>query len=150
MCETQNQRLTDVALQILPSPVVASEFFRSLLGRGIADSHLWWVNTTLYLSDLSNEEWLVLEPLLETPKRAGRPPVHDLRRMVNAIFYLLRTGVQWRMMPREYPPWGSVYDHYAQWRDTGTWERINTALRERHRHATGRAPQPSAAIIDSH
>ena len=75
--------------------------------------------------------------------------MHDLRRIVNAIFYLLRTGIQWRMMPREYPPWSSVYYHYAQWRDAGTWEHINTALRERHRMAIGRTPQPTAAIIDS-
>jgi putative transposase len=107
------------------------------------------VNTTLYLSDLSNEEWVILEPLLQKPKRAGRPPVHDLRLIVNAIFYLMQTGIQWRMMPREYPPWRSVYYHYAQWRDTGCWERINTALRERHRHAIGRTPQPTAAVIDS-
>ena len=75
--------------------------------------------------------------------------MHDVRRIVNAIFYLMRTGIQWRMMPREYPPWGSVYYHYAQWRDTGLWERINTALRERHRAAIGRTPQPTAAVIDS-
>ena len=75
--------------------------------------------------------------------------MHDLRLIVNAIFYLMQTGIQWRMMPREYPPWRSVYYHYAQWRDTGCWERINTALRERHRGAIGRTPRPSAAILDS-
>jgi putative transposase len=68
---------------------------------------------------------------------------------VDAVFYLLRTGCQWRAMPHEYPPRSTVFYHFAKWRSRGTWERINTALRERHRLLKGRKPQPTAAIIDS-
>src|ERR671929_374848 len=83
-------------------------------------------------------------------RQAGRPPqLFGLRRIVEAVFYLLRTGCQWRAMPHEYPPWPTVFHHFAKWRNQGTWERINTALRERHRVLNGRKPQPTAAIIDS-
>ena len=68
---------------------------------------------------------------------------------MDAVFYLLRTGCQWRAVPHEFPPWPTVFYHYAKWRSQGTWERVNAALRERHRVAGGRKPQPTAAIIDS-
>ena len=71
------------------------------------------------------------------------------RRIADAVFYLLRTGCQWRALPHEFPPWPTVYYHYGRWRRSGIWERVNTGLRERHRAAIGRDRQPSAAIIDS-
>ena len=80
---------------------------------------------------------------------AGREQTYELRQIVNAIFYLLRGGIQWRMMPHEYPRYRIVFYHDAKWRRDGTWERINQILRERQRVAQGRPPQPSAAIIDS-
>ena len=107
------------------------------------------MNTHPYPSDLSDEEWAILGPLITPGKQAGHPQLFGLRRIVEAVFYLLRTGCQWRAMPHEYPPWPTVFYHFAKWRNQGTWERINTALRERHRVLNGRKPQPTAAIIDS-
>jgi len=107
------------------------------------------MNTHPYPSDLSDEEWAILGPLVTPDRQAGHPRLFELRRVVDAVFYLLRTGCQWRAMPHEYPPWPTVFYHFAKWRNQGTWERINTVLRERHRVAKGRKPQPTAAIIDS-
>ena len=102
-----------------------------------------------YASDLTDEEWALLEPLLTRTHPAGRKQAYSLRRVVDAVFYLLRNGAQWRFLPREYPPRDAVFYHYARWRRDGTWERINTGLRERHRQRIGRPRQQSAAIIDS-
>src|SRR3954447_22389419 len=102
-----------------------------------------------YASDLSDAEWAILGPLITPGKQAGHPQVLELRRIVEAVFYLLRAGCQWRALPHDFPPWAAVFYHYAKWRRQGTWERINAALRERHRLAIGRQAQPSAAIIDS-
>src|SRR4051812_33112761 len=102
-----------------------------------------------YASDLNDAEWALLEPLVPRSHPAGRRQTYPLRRIVDAIFYLLRTGVQWRLLPHEYPPRCTVFDHYAQWREDGTWEHVNQALRESYRRAIGRSPQPRAAIIDS-
>lgn len=107
------------------------------------------MSKSLYPSDLSDEEWSILEPLLARKSKVGHPPDYELRDVVNAIRYLVRTGAPWRYLPRDYPPWPAVYYHFAKWRDDGTWERITQALRERHRGEVGRSPQPSAAIIDS-
>ena len=107
------------------------------------------MNNSLYPSDLTNDEWSILHPLLARQSKVGRRLTYDLRGIVSAIFYLLRTGAQWRLLPREYPPWRAVYHHFAKWRRDGTWERVNQALRERYRTMLGRSPQPSAAIIDS-
>jgi putative transposase len=102
-----------------------------------------------YASDLSDAEWALLAPLVPRSHPAGRRQTYPLRRIVDAISYLLRTGAQWRLLPHEYPPRCTVFYHYAQWREDGTWERVNHALRESYRRAIGRSPQPSAAIIDS-
>lgn len=102
-----------------------------------------------YPTDLSDAQWATLEPLVPAPKSGGRPPKHPRREIVNAMFYVLRGGIAWRAMPHDLPPWQTVYDYFWQWRDDGTWERINTALRERVRVRKGREAQPSAGIIDS-
>ena len=107
------------------------------------------MNAQPYSSDLSDEEWAILGPLITPGIQAGHPQTIELRRIVDAAFYLLRTGCQWRAIPQEFPPWSTVFYHYAKWRRHGIWERINTVLRERHRIARGRTPQPTAAIIDS-
>jgi putative transposase len=107
------------------------------------------MTTCPYPSDLTDEEWTILAPLIAPGKQAGHPQGLDLRRIVDAAFYLLRTGCQWRALPHDFPPWTAVFYHYAKWRRRGTWERINAALRERQRLAQGRPAQPSAAIIDS-
>lgn len=100
-------------------------------------------------SELSDQEWAILAPLLPPSKPGGRPRTVDLRVILNGIFYVLRSGCQWRMLPRDYGPWSTVYAYLRKWRLDGTWERIHTTLRERVRQQVGRQPTPSAAIIDS-
>src|SRR5687768_8398648 len=103
----------------------------------------------VYPSDLSDAEFACLEPDLPERKRCGRPWLHPRRAILDAVFYLVRTGCQWRALPREYPPWSTVHDWFRRWRLDGLWERLNGALRERLRVGVGRDPQPSAAIVDS-
>jgi len=103
-----------------------------------------------YPSDLSDAEWQKVEPHLPTRKSPrGRKREHPLREIVNAIFYVLRSGCAWRMMPHDLPPWKTVYHYFRLWRLDGTWARVNDALRIELRVASGRDPQPSAAILDS-
>jgi len=102
-----------------------------------------------YPTDLSDAEWALLEPLVPAVLPGGRPPRHDRREIVDAILYVLRTGCQWRALPHDLPPWGTVWWYCRQWREAGVWERINTVLREQVRVRLGRQPTPSAAILDS-
>lgn len=102
-----------------------------------------------YPTDLTDAEWAVLEPLVPAAKPGGRPPTHDRRELVNGMLYVLRSGEAWRLLPHDLPPWQTVYHYFRLWRLDGTWERITTALRERDRVQVGRAPTPSAAILDS-
>lgn len=102
-----------------------------------------------YPSDLSDEEWAILEPLIPPAKPGGRPRTTDMREVMNALFYLDRTGAQWRALPHDFPPWSTVWSYFRIWRNDGTWERMHTALREQVRVKQGREPTPSAAIIDS-
>ncbi len=102
-----------------------------------------------YPSDLSDEEWALLEPLLASSERRGRPPKWPARRVADAVFYLLRSGCAWRMLPREYPPWQTVYYHFRRWRIDGRLRRAHDALRAKVRAREGRARDPSAAVIDS-
>lgn len=102
-----------------------------------------------YPTDLSDKEWKYIEPHIPTPKGHGRPRVHSLREILDAIFYVLRSGCQWRLLPHDFPRWPTVYWYFRKWRIDGTWERINRALRERLRVRSKRDPQPSAAIVDS-
>jgi putative transposase len=108
-----------------------------------------------YPSDMTDEQWEVLGPLI-SPSHGGRPRTIDLRPIVNGIFYRNRSGCQWRMLPRDFGPWGTVYYYFAKWAKDGTWERFNAALREQVRRCTinpttqqGREPTPSAGSIDS-
>jgi putative transposase len=102
-----------------------------------------------YPSDVSDAEWAVLEPMLPARKRTGRPPMINRREVVNAIFYLLRTGCQWRYLPDGFPNYNTVYWYFQKWTDDGTWLRLNDALRRRVRSQAGRNPEPSAGSIDS-
>ena len=103
-----------------------------------------------YLTDLSDEEWACLEPHLPAPKANGRPRVYPLREILNAIFYVVRSGCSWRLLPHDFPPWRSVYHYFRQFRLDGTWARVHAALRERVRVVgLKRNPQPSAGIVDS-
>ncbi len=103
----------------------------------------------VYPSDLSNEEWAMLDPLIPPGKPGGRPREVDMRAVLNGIFYVLRSGCAWRTLPRDYPPRSTVYGYFALFRDEGVWERIMTTLRERCRVQVGREATPSAGIIDS-
>jgi len=103
-----------------------------------------------YTSDLTDERWERIEPLLGLRRKGpGRPLELEMRAVVDAIFYVLRTGCQWEELPKSYPNHNSVYYHYAKWRDDGTWQRVNGALCQEERTRQQRTPQPSAAIIDS-
>jgi putative transposase len=107
------------------------------------------MSSIVYPSDLSNREWALLEPLLPAAKPGGRPRSVNLRRVLNGVFYLLRSGCAWRYLPREYGRWSTVFHYFRLWRRSSTWERIHAVLRERFRCRMGREATPSAAIIDS-
>ncbi len=102
-----------------------------------------------YPSDLTDAQWKRIEPLIPPAKPGGRDRAHAMRDIVDALFYVLRSGCSWRMLPHDLPPWQTVYTYFQQWRDDGIIERIHTALRQQVRLEAGREPEPSAAIIDS-
>ena len=102
-----------------------------------------------YPTDLTDAEWSYIEPHLPAPKGHGRPRTHDLREILNAVFYVLRSGCQWRLLPHDFPRWPTVYHYFRTWRSAGTWEKINRAIRERLRVRLRRDPHPSAGVVDS-
>jgi putative transposase len=106
------------------------------------------MSNQLYDTDLTDEQFALIEPFLPKPKRMGRPPA-DLREVVNAILYLVRTGCQWRLLPKDFPPWSTVHTWFRRFRDDGTWERINEALRQKVRLKAGRHPSPRSSAADS-
>jgi putative transposase len=101
-----------------------------------------------YPSDLTDEQWAIIEPLIPV-YTVGRPRINDMREILNAILYLNRSGCQWDMLPHDLPAKSTVYNHFAQWRDDGTWQRIMDALRQQVRVAVQKQPSPSAGSIDS-
>jgi putative transposase len=102
-----------------------------------------------YPSDLTDEQWQLIEPLLPAPRRVGRPRRICRRQVINAILYVNRTGCQWRQLPRDFPNWRTVYHLFWHWQLWNLWQEIHDRLRERVRRAAGRKPTPSAAILDS-
>ena len=102
-----------------------------------------------YSTDLSDTEWRIIEPLVPAQQQRGRKIVYERREILNAIFYLNRSGCTWRMLPHDLPPYRTVSHYYQQWRRDGTWQAIVDALRSQVRLAEGRDAQPSAAILDS-
>ncbi len=107
------------------------------------------MNRKKYPSDLTDDQWNELTPLLPGAKPGGRPRTVELREVMNGILYVLRAGCPWRMVPHDLPPWETLYKYFRQWTKDGTWERIHETLRPKVREAEGRDPTPSAAIIDS-
>lgn len=106
--------------------------------------------TCLYTSDMNDEQWNIIEPLLPLEHDGpGRPIELNMRQVVNAIFYIARTGCQWEYLPKDYPNYHSVYYHYRKLCQDGTWRRINTALRKLDRQRRGRDEEPTAGIMDS-
>jgi transposase len=102
-----------------------------------------------YQSDVTDKEWRVIEALVPRPKKKGRPWSWPLREIVNAIFYVMRSGCPWRLLPGDFPPWGTVYRWFVAWRDASVFEKINHALVMIDRELAGREASPTAAIIDS-
>jgi len=102
-----------------------------------------------YPTDLSDKEWALIEHLVPEAKSGGRPADYPRREILNSIFYLLRSGCSWRMLPHDLPPWRIVYHYFRQWRQDGTWQHIHDLLRGDVRAAAGKHRQPSAGIIDS-
>lgn len=107
----------------------------------------------MYPSDLTDGQWSKLEPLLQegvgNRRGGGRPRKYALRRVTEAVLYVVKTGCQWRQMPVDFPPWQTVYQQFRAWRMRGTWERVSRSLREQGRQAAGRNATPTVAIIDS-
>src|SRR4051812_37272167 len=101
-----------------------------------------------YPSDLTDAQWDVIQPLIPV-NTVGRPRINDMREILNAILYLNRSGCQWDMLPHDLPAKSTVYNHFAQWRDDGTWQRIMDALRQQVRVAVQKQSSPSAGSIDS-
>jgi putative transposase len=102
-----------------------------------------------YPTDLTDAQWNLIEPHVRATLGPGRPRTLDIREVVNAIFYLNRTGCQWEMLPKDFPNHNSVRYYFDKWTYDGTWQRINDRLRDAARQRLARDPQPTAAIIDS-
>jgi len=102
-----------------------------------------------YPTDLTDRQWRRLEPQLPPAQPGGRPRSVGMRELVDAILYILRNGITWRALPHDFPPWQTAYHYFSAWRADGTWEAIHDALRQEVRLSDGRAPTPSAAILDS-
>ena len=102
-----------------------------------------------YASDLTDEEWALIVRWMPARRHLGRPREVSLREVVQAIFYLLSTGCQWRALPKEFPPYSTVQSYFYTWRDTGRWQKIVRALVRQARRKLGRKQTPTAAVIDS-
>jgi transposase len=102
-----------------------------------------------YASDLTDAEWALIEPHMPAAKRLGRPRETELRAVLDAILYIARSGCQWRMLPKDFPPFTTVQGYFYHWRDHGLFEKINFALLLQAREAAGREASPSAGVIDS-
>lgn len=102
-----------------------------------------------YPSDLTDREWEYIKEMIPKAKPGGRPRQLDMREVLNAIFYVVRGGIAWRMLPKDFPKWKSVYHYFREWKRSGAWKRLHDRLRKLARRAAGRHPQPSAAILDS-
>lgn len=102
-----------------------------------------------YPSDLTDKQWEIIKPLIPKAKLGGRGRTTDIREVLNAVFYVLKSGCDWRMMPHDFPKWQTVYDYFNNWKEDGTWEKIHNKLRDKVRLKAGKHKQPTAGIIDS-
>ncbi len=102
-----------------------------------------------YDTDLTDQQWALIEGLLPTPKFGGRPRTTNVRRAIDGILYLLKTGCQWRQLPNDFPPWRTVYGYFAEWGAVGVWKNIQRKLYFATRQSEGRNKYPSAVVIDS-
>ena len=102
-----------------------------------------------YPSDVTDEQWAILEPMIPPARPGGRPREVDIREVVNALFYRNRNGCGWRALPHDFPAWKTVYNYFQWWQWDGTWEKMLKNLREQVRVAAGREPTPRVAVLDS-
>ena len=102
-----------------------------------------------YPDDITDKEWALIEPALKNTEPSGRKPKYERREVMNAIFYLVRTGCSWRHLPHEFPPWNIVYTQFTRWRDRGVFEKMHDRVKERVREYFGRNAKASGGIIDS-
>jgi len=107
------------------------------------------MNNQLYPTDLTDSQWDIIRELIPPAKPGGRPRTLDMRMVINAILYVVVGGIKWRMLPREYPKWKSVYHYFRVWRDNGDWQRIHDTLRAQVRQREGRHKHPTAGCLDS-
>jgi putative transposase len=98
---------------------------------------------------MTDEEWAILEPLIPDSGSGGRPRSANMHEVMNGIFYVFRGGIPWRFLPKEFPPWKTVYHYFRLWKMDGTWEMMNARLREQVRRRSGRETTPSAGVMDS-
>lgn len=103
----------------------------------------------MYDSDLSNEEWAIIAHHFEPKDRRGNAHKHSKKSMVDAILYVVKGGITWRLLPHDFPPWKTVYDHFRRWNKQGTWAAALDEITQLHRQKAGREPTPSYGIIDS-
>jgi len=103
----------------------------------------------LYPTDMIDSQWDIIQQMIPPAKSGGRPRTLDMRQVINAILYLVVSGIQWRMLPKDYPKWSSVYYYFKIWRDDGTWQRIHDTLRAEVRRKEGRHKHPTAGSLDS-
>ena len=102
-----------------------------------------------YPTDLTDSQWVIIQELIPPAKPGGRPRSLDMRQIVNATLYVVVGGIQWRMLPKEYPKWQSVYSYFRDWKRAGIWKRMHDTLRAKVRQRTGRHKQPTAGCLDS-
>lgn len=102
-----------------------------------------------YKSDLTDAEWLIIEPLIPPAKKGGHPRTVEMREIMNGIFYVLKTGCSWEMLPHDLPPSSTVYSYFRLFQKQGVWQSINRQLRRRVRQGFGRSSKPTAASVDS-
>lgn len=103
----------------------------------------------LYPSDMTDDQWEIVRRFIPAAKAGGRPRSVDMRRALDAMFHILRAGCAWRMPPKDYPPWETVYYYFRRFDKDGTWDAVHSALRDRVRLKLGRKKAPTAAVIDS-
>lgn len=109
-------------------------------------------NTTArksYPTDLNDKQWALIAPLIPPPKFGGRPRDTDMREIMNAVVYVVKSGCDWRMLPHDFPQWDLVYHYFRAWKQDGTWKNIHDTLRGKLRKKLGRNSEPTAGIIDA-
>ena len=107
------------------------------------------MDRAIYSSDLTDEQWQMVEKLLPSAKPGGRPRTTNLREVVNGILYLMSAGCSWRMLPHDFPPWPTVHDYYRHFRQEGIWDKLHKILHKERSTKNSREPSPGAVVIDS-